>query len=163
VDFGRRRVIMQMTLQQVLEEAINKEVMSRFLYIGLRQRVHRTEVKEAFQNLAEEEENHQRIIEQYSRGKLREGVLDTGMVVDYKIAEHLDQPEITPTMDLQEVFALASRKEKASAGLYQSLAAIHPPGQVRQLLEKLAEQELGHAQRVEKLYTEVAFPQTDGG
>ncbi len=34
---------------------------------------------------------------------------------------------------------------------------------VKSLLERLASQELEHKQRVEFLYTEVAFPQTNGG
>ncbi len=156
-------MIMQMTLQQVLEEAVHKEVMARFLYVGLRQRVKNPASKEAFEMLAAQEETHQKILENYLHGKLKEGALSPGLVVDYKIAEHLDQPEITPTMDLEEVFTLAAKKEKASNELYQSLAAIHPNGQVRKLLEDLAAQELEHKRRVETLYNEVAFPQTDGG
>lgn len=152
-----------MTLQQVLEEAIHKEVLSRFLYVGLRQRVKNPASKEAFQSLADQEETHQKILELYSQGKLKEGALSRGLVVDYKIAEYLDQPEITPTMDLKEIFLLAANKEKASHELYQSLAAIHPNGQVKHMLDDLAAQELEHKHRIETLYTEVAFPQTDGG
>ena len=66
-------------------------------------------------------------------------------------------------MKLQEVFLLAANREMASHDFYQSLAQIHPPGEVQRLLEELAAQELEHKQRVEFLYTEVAFPQTDGG
>jgi rubrerythrin len=152
-----------MTLQQVLEEAIHKEILAHLLYIGLQQRVKNPASKEAFQSLAEQEEIHQKILELYARGQLKEGALNTEMVVDYKIAEHLDQPEITPAMNLQEVFLLAANKEKASHELYQSLAAIHPNGQVKHMLDDLAAQELEHKRRIETLYTEVAFPQTDGG
>ncbi len=35
--------------------------------------------------------------------------------------------------------------------------------EVKRLLERLASQELEHKQRVEFLYAEVAFPQTNGG
>ena len=51
----------------------------------------------------------------------------------------------------------------ASHEFYLSLAEIHPAGEIKRLLEELVAQELGHKQRVEFLYTEVAFPQTDGG
>ncbi len=155
--------MMQMTLGEVLNEAIQKEVLSRFLYIGLRQRVKKPATKDAFQALADQEEKHQRILEEYLHGKLREGALHTGLVIDYKIADSLNQPEVTPTMDLKDVFLLAAEKEKASHDLYLNLANIHPAGQVRHLLEDLAAQELEHKHRVETLYTEVAFPQTDGG
>lgn len=153
----------QLTLQEVLEGAIQKEIMSRFLYIGLRQRVKNPASKDAFQALAEQEEVHQQVLEDYVNGKLKEGALSCKLIVDYKIAEWLDQPEISPTMELKEVFLLAAKKEQAAHDLYQSLSAIHPNGHVKHLLEELACQELEHKNRVESLYTEVAYPQTDGG
>ncbi len=153
----------QLTLREVLQEAIHKEVLSRFLYIGLRQRVKNQSTKDAFQNLAEQEEAHQRVLEGYLHGKLKEGALSSGLVVDYKIVEHLEQPEVSPTMNLKDVFTLAALKEKASHDLYLNLAAIHPNGQIKHLLEDLASQEIEHKSRVETLYTEVAFPHTDGG
>ena len=66
-------------------------------------------------------------------------------------------------MKLKDVFLLAASREKASHEFYLSLAQIHPVGEVKRLVEGLAAQELEHKQRVEFLYTEVAFPQTDGG
>jgi rubrerythrin len=153
----------QMTLQEVLESSIQKEIMSRFLYVGLRQRVKNQAGKDAFQALADQEQMHQRILEEYLHGKLKEGALGHNIVVDYKIAEHLNQAEVSPTMDLKEVFLLAADREKAAHDLYAGLAAIHPNGQVQHLLQDLANQELDHKRRLETLYTEVAFPQTDGG
>ncbi len=84
-------------------------------------------------------------------------------VVDYKIAERLDQPEISPNMTLREIFLLAANRERMSHEFYVSLAEVHPAGEVKKLLKRLATQELQHKQRVELLYTQVAFPQTDGG
>jgi rubrerythrin len=153
----------QSTLQEVLEEAIQKEITSRFLYIGLRQRVKNQASKDAFQALAEQEEVHQKILEDYIHGNLKEGALSCGLIVDYKVAECLEQPEISPTMELKEVFLLAAKKEQAAHDLYQNLSVIHPNGHVRHLLEDLACQELEHKNRMEGLYTEVAYPQTDGG
>ena len=58
---------------------------------------------------------------------------------------------------------LAASREKASHELYLSLAQIHPVGEVKSVIADLAIQELGHKQAMEYLYTEVAFPQLDGG
>ena len=66
-------------------------------------------------------------------------------------------------MQLKDVFLLAANREKASHELYLSLSQIHPDGTARRMLEELASQELEHKQKVEFLYTEVAFPQTAGG
>jgi rubrerythrin len=152
-------MVPQLTLREVMEEAINKAILLRFLYVGLRQRVKRQETKDAFQNLAEQEEVHQRVLEDYLRGKFKEGTLNPGLVVDYKIAEYLNQPEITPTMELKEVFRLTANREYAYYQLYLNLAAIHPNGHVKQLLEEMAAQELEHKSQVEALYKEFPNPQ----
>lgn len=158
-----RAIVMQLTLKEVLEKAIEKEVQSRLLYIDLSQKVGDEAAKDAFQELAQQEQGHQRLLEKYLHGELKEGVLSRGEVINYKIAEKLDQPETSPDMALKDTFLLAANREKASHEFYLSLAGVHPAGETKRLLEELAAQELKHKQRVEFLYTEVAFPQTDGG
>ena len=152
-----------LTLEKVLEKAIQKEIDSQRLYGNLSQQITDEAAKDAFQELARQEQGHQQLLEQYLRGELKEGTLSRGQVVDYKIAELLDQPEISPDMKLKEVFLLAANREKTSHEFYLGLAQIHPDGKVKRLIEGLAAQELEHKQRVEFLYTEVAFPQTNGG
>jgi rubrerythrin len=156
-------VAIQLTLDEVLERAIQKEVEARLLYTDLSQKVDDRAAQDAFQELAQQEQGHQNLLEKYLRGEIREGRLARGEVIDYEIAEHLDQPEISSDMKLKDAFLFAANREKASHEFYLSFAAIHPDGEVKRLLEELAAQELGHKQRVEFLYTEVAFPQTDGG
>ena len=152
-----------LTLQDVLEEAIRKEIASRCLYLDLSQKMNAPAATDALRELAREEQSHQDLLERYRRGELKQGALSRGQAVDYKIAEHLTQPEVSPDMKLEDVFLLAADREKSAHELYLSLARIHPPGEVKRLFEKLAAQELGHKHKVEFLYTEVAFPQTDGG
>jgi rubrerythrin len=153
----------RLTVQSLLEKAIEKEIESQHLYQDLSQRMTDAAAKDAFRQLSQEEEGHENLLRQYLRGELGEGALKREQVLDYKIAEHLEQPEISLGMELKDVFLLAANREKASHEFYLSLAGVHPSGEVRRLLEQLASQELGHKQRVEFLYTEVAFPQTDGG
>ena len=154
---------MQLTLNEVLDKAIQKEVESQLLYGDLGQKMDDQAAKDAFQELGRQEQRHQNLLEKYSRGELKGGMLNRGQVVDYKIAEHLDQTEISPDMKLTDVFLLATNREKTSHEFYISLTTIHPAGEAKRLMEELATQELRHKQRVEFLYTEVAFPQTDGG
>jgi rubrerythrin len=152
-----------MTLREVLAEAIQKEIDAHVMYIGLKGRVNSPAAKDVLQDLAAQETIHQHILEDYLQGNLKEGILNAGVVVDYKIAEYLNQPEVSPAMDLKEVFLLAANKEKASHELYLQLAGLHPNGRVKHLLEELASQEMTHKLKVEELFNEVAFPQTDGG
>lgn len=154
---------MNLTMKEVLERACQKEIVSQLLYKDLAQRMKKEAVSNAFKELSQHELGHQLVLEEYINGDLKEGALAPEHVVDYKIVEHMDQPEVTTDMQLKDVFLLAAHREKASHELYLSLAGIHPRGKVKNLLNKLAKQELEHKQRVEYLYNELAFPQTDGG
>ncbi len=133
------------------------------MYTELSQKVTNDAAKDALRQLTQQEQRHQNILEQYRQGELKAGVLSQGQVIDRKIAEHFDQPEVSPDMQLKDVFLLAANRELRSHELYLALAGLHPPGDAKRLLEELASQELDHKQKVEFLYTEVAFPQTDGG
>jgi rubrerythrin len=153
----------QLTLENVLTKAIEREIESQRLYQDLSQKMTDEAARVAFQKLSQEEQEHEDLLRKYLRGELGGGALKKEHVLDYKIAEHLEQPELASGMELKDVFLLAANREKASHDFYLSLAEAHPAGEVRGLLEQLAAQELRHKQRVEFLYTEVAFPQTDGG
>ncbi len=152
-----------LTLKEVLGKTIQKEIDSQPLYSNLSQQMTDETAKDAFRELAQEEQRHQQLLEQYLRGELKGGTLSRGQVIDYKIAERLDQPQISLDMELKDVFLLPANREKASQEFYLSLAQTYPTGEVKILIEELAIQELEHKQRVEFLYTEVTFPQTNGG
>lgn len=153
----------QLTLMEVLGKAVQREIDSQRLYTDLGNQVREDSAKYAFEELGQQERGHQAILEQYMKGEFKKGALDTGHVVDYKIAERLDHPAISPNMTLKEAFLLAANREKLSHEFYLDLAGIHPSGEVKKLLKKLATEELRHKQKVEFLFTQVAFPQTDGG
>jgi len=156
-------MVKQLTVKEVLEKAIGKEVEARLFYISLSRKTKQAAAKDALKELANEEQGHQNLLERYLRGELAGGSLSHEELVDYKIAECLDQPAMSADMALKDVFLVAANREMASHEFYRSLAGIHPGGAVRMVLEDLAAQELKHKQMVEFLYTEVAFPQTAGG
>ena len=153
----------ELTVREILEKAIQKEIESQQLYRHLSEKMTDGTARDAFRQLTQQEQGHQAFLEEYLQGKFKEGTLGREQALDYRIAEHLEQPEISPNMKLKDVFLMAANHEKASHDFYLELAGVHPPGQVRRLLEQLASQELEHKHKVEFLYTEVAFPQTDGG
>ncbi|MFH1651362.1 MAG: ferritin family protein [Chloroflexota bacterium] len=152
-----------LTLNEVLAGAIQKEIEAHRLYEGMSESVTEPAVKDAFRDLAKQEDGHRKLLEEYWRGEIKEGALHSGQRIDYRIAEALDQPAVTPDISLKDAFLLAANREKVSHDFYLALAGIHPEGRIKGLFLELADQEMGHKHRVEYLYTEVAFPQTDGG
>jgi len=66
-------------------------------------------------------------------------------------------------LSLRDVLDKAVQKEIESQRLYTDLSQKVKDNSARTVFQDLAAQELEHKQRIESLYTEVAFPQTDGG
>lgn len=153
----------RLTLKEVLQKAIEKEIGAQQLYRDLGKRTTDKIAKDTFAELVRQEEGHQQLLERYLRGELKGGALRAEQAIDYKITEATGQAEITPEMTLKEIFLLAANREKAAHEAYLALAQVHPAGRVKNLLEDLASQELTHKHKLEFLYTEVAFPQTAGG
>jgi len=151
------------TVAEVLRTGIQRETESQKLYTDLGRMVTDPQAKYVFTKLFREEKRHQEILEGFLAGGIRPGMLKPDDVLDYHIAEHLNQPDVKPEMSLPDIFLLAANREKMSNEFYLGLAAAYPSGQPKRLLLKLASQELGHKQKMETLYADVAFPQTDGG
>jgi rubrerythrin len=160
---GGEAMATECTLDHILEMAIQKEIESQHLYRDLSRKVTGEAARDVLRQLSQQEQRHQKVLERYRRGELEAGTLSQGEVVDYKIAEHFDQPEISPEMELKDIFLVAANREMRSHELYVALAGLHPAGEAKRLLEELASQELEHKHKVEDLYTQVAFPQTAGG
>ena len=153
----------RLTLKQVLQTAIEKEIGAQKLYSELEQKVTSNAAKDTFRELVRQERGHQVMLERYQRGEIRSGALHVEQAIDYKIVESTEPTEITPDMPLKDIFIRAANREKEAHEGYLALAKAHPKGEIRTLLEDLASQELTHKHKLEFLYTETAFPQTAGG
>jgi rubrerythrin len=153
----------RLNIKGILDMAVLKEIEAQELYADLCNKSKSEAVKEAFQVLIRQERQHQILLEKYRTGELKQGALRMEHPCDYHIAEHFAAPKPAENMEIKDAFLFAADCEKASHELYLQLAHLHIKGEVRTLLEKLASQELEHKTIVESLFTEVAFPQTDGG
>jgi rubrerythrin len=66
-------------------------------------------------------------------------------------------------MSSAEVFLTAAHRELRSHRFYTELAGQHAAGEAREILLKMANEELRHKEKMEYLYANTAFPQTSGG
>jgi len=155
-------------VEKVLRIAIRKEQEARDFYLELVEQVEDASAGEILNFLAGEELKHKEFLENYLSGGLEEGTLRLTDVVDYRIAEHIeDDPSEKADMDgpltPKKAFLMAAKKESSAHAFYTNLSQIHPAGPVRDLLLKMAGEELRHKEKMEYLYTNTAFPQTAGG
>jgi rubrerythrin len=110
--------------------------------------------------LAEEELGHKNALEKLLANPTQIGVqvqaLQEATVEDYKIADHLVVQPLGPDSTFQDVCIFAAQKEQQSHELYRDLAAANA-GEVRELLEAMAKDELRHKNLVEGWYEEVIY------
>ena len=99
----------------------------------------------------------------YKEGGLGANALKLDTVIDYKIAEHAEKPDLKKDLNTKDVYLVAADKELNSYNFYKSLADIEPAGEVKDMLLKMANEEMKHKEKVEYLYSNSAFPQTAGG
>lgn len=143
--------------------AIGKEIEAQGFYLDLLSRVSDSEAQQTLQFMANEEKKHEEFLVRYKEGSVGPQASKNAPVVDYKIAEHLEQPDISARMDSKDVYLVAAHRELNAFNFYKALAEMHPQGDVKETLLKMASEEMKHKEKVEYLYSNTAFPQTAGG
>jgi len=131
--------------------------------MNLSKKVEAKDVKDTLKFLAGEEKGHLEYLEEYRDNSYGPGALRLTELVNYKVAEHLEKPDIEKDMESKDVYLVAAHRELMSYNFYLSLAELHPKGDVREMLSRMANEELRHKEKVEYLYSNTAFPQTAGG
>jgi rubrerythrin len=151
------------TLAEVIDIAIKREEESISLYSRLHDLVEDKNAKDTLTFLTGQETKHREFLLSYKKGDYPDNFLKMSEVVDYKIAQHLEAPEADKKISSSEVYLLAAHRELSAYNFYRELAAAHPAGELHEILTRIANEELKHKEKVEYLYSNTAFPQTQGG
>jgi rubrerythrin len=147
----------------VIDMAIEREIDAFNFYQDLYKKVEDKTAKETLGFLASEEKKHREFLENYKKGSMGAEGLRMTDVVDYKIAENLTRPDIKKNMETKDVYLVAAHRELNSYNFYKGLADMHPDGNAKAVLLRMANEEKKHKEKVEYLYSNTAFPQTSGG
>ena len=150
-------------LLSLIDAAIQREEDAYTFYMAIHGKVADPAVRETIQWIAGEEQKHKAFLVKYRSGEFGAGGLRLSDVAYYKIAEHQDEPEVKEKMNSSEVYLVAAHRELRSHNFYNALAGQHAAGEAREMLLKMANEELKHKEKMEYLYANTAFPQTSGG
>jgi rubrerythrin len=154
---------MEKRVSDIIEIAIKREQDSYDFYMDIHSKVTDAGVKDTLEFIAGEEKKHKDFLVGYRDGNFGETALRMSDVVDYKIAEYLEEPEVDENSRPEDVYLVASHRELRSHQFYTELANLHAEGEPREMLLKMANEELKHKEKMEYLYANTAFPQTSGG
>ncbi len=150
-------------LDKLIDTAIQREEEAYSFYTDLGKKVDDKTAKDALKSLAADEKKHKEFLVSYKSGKAGAGALKMSTVIDYQIAQHVDKPDIKKNAESKDIYLIAAHRELNSYNLYKGLADLQPAGEAKEMLLKMANEELKHKEKVEYLYANTAFPQTEGG
>jgi rubrerythrin len=154
---------MDKNLSVLIDTAIEREEEAYRFYKQIQGHTQDPAVKETLEWIAAEEQNHKAFLVKYREGEYGPGPLRISEVVFYRIAEHQQEPDPSGSLSRAEVFLVGAHREARSHSFYRQLAQEHPAGSVKEMLLRMANEELKHKEKLEYLYSNTAFPQTSGG
>ena len=154
---------MAKTVAEILDMAIRREEVAYDFYMDIHDKVDDAGVKDTVEFIAREEKKHKAFLVSYKDGKYGVDSLRMADVVEYKLAEYLEEPEISENASSEDVYLIAAHREARSHHFYKELANMHNDSKLKSMLVKMANEELKHKEKMEYLYANTAFPQTSGG
>lgn len=154
---------MEKTIADVIDMAIKREEEAYDFYMDIHSKVQDASVQDTVEFIADEEKKHKAFLVSYREGNYGSDTLRMADVVEYKIAEYLEEPEVGGDSSSQDVYLIAAHREGRSHQFYSELANMHNDGDLKTMLVKMANEELKHKEKMEYLYSNTAFPQTSGG
>ena len=154
---------MEKTVADIIDLAITREEEAYDFYMDILGKVQEAGVKETVEFIAGEEKKHKAFLVSYREGNYGSEALRMADVVEYKVAEYLEEPEIGEDVKPEDVYLVAAHRESRSNQFYSELANMHGDGELKTVLLKMANEELKHKEKMEYLYANTAFPQTSGG
>jgi rubrerythrin len=146
--------------ESIIERAIKNEEEAYDFYMDLSRRIEDKEAKDTLLFLAREEKGHKEYLLKYRQAGFAG---PSRPVIDYKIAENLVKPDLQKDIQSKDVYLIAANRELNAHNFYKGLAELHPAGDIREMLLRMASEELKHKEKMEYLYANTAFTQTAGG
>lgn len=151
-------------LLEYINIAISREEEAFQFYTDLAAKVPDDAARDALLWIRKEEAKHKAFLVKFRSDGVGPEAMRLSDPVYYKIAEHLDEPEVEEDMSRADIFLIASHRELRAYKFYTELAMLYNEGEsVHEMLVKIANEELKHKEKMEYLYANTAFPQTDGG
>jgi len=140
---------------EVIRFAIRKEQDSVTMYDTYANKSENPGTKRMFQELAEEEKRHKKLLEEATQKHVQDYKLTD--VPDLKISEYSEDEEFRSDMSFQEALLLAIKKEEKAHNLYNNLVAGTENPQLKKLFQALAQEEAKHKLKLETEYDQQVY------
>jgi rubrerythrin len=148
-----------MTVEGIIQRAIRFEEDAYNFYTGASEMVTLPHVKDMLNELAGEEVKHKKKLEDLLAGDTEQIVAakQSQKIQDLKLAEYLVASPLDEDATIQDVLTTAMQREKNSHDFYNLMAGIASSEAAKGLFQFLAQEELGHKNKVEVLYDDIIY------
>lgn len=148
-----------MTIEGIIQRAIQVEEDAYNFYTGASEMVKLPHVQDMLNELAGEEVKHKKKLEELLEGG-NEKIVVAGQghkIEDLKLADYLVPQPLDEDSTLQEVLIIAMQREKSAYDFYNLMASMAASEAVGETFQVLAQEELGHKNKVEVLYDDIVY------
>jgi len=148
-----------MTVEGIIRRAIRFEEDTYNFYTGASEMVKLPHVQDMLNELAGEEVKHKERLEELLAGDTEQIVAakQSQKIEDLKLADYLVAPPLDEDATLQDVLLTAMQREKNSHDFYDLMAGMAASEAAKELFQFLAQEELGHKNKVEVLYDDIVY------
>lgn len=143
--------------KKIISSAIEREIEAFTFYQSVSKKAKDKNIKSIFSKLAEDEQEHKRTLEGFL-AKAPEK-MHFSESKDYKIADTLVTPSLTVDLKPVEGIIIAIKNELEAMQMYTQLANVSTDAAQKSIFLELATMERGHKNKLEEIYTNMAFPE----
>jgi rubrerythrin len=147
-----------MTVEEIIQRAIQVEEDAHNFYTGASKLVKLSHVRDMLNELAGEEVKHKEKLEELLAGDT-EQIIAAGQdhkIQDLKLADYLVSQPLNEDATFQEVLIIAMQREKNAYDFYNLMAGLASEA-TKDLFQFLAQEELGHKNKIEVLYDDIVY------
>ena len=143
--------------KKIISRAIDGEQEAYTYYYMVSEKAKDKNIKDLFGQLAGEEAKHKVTLEGFLTKAPEKLHFSTSQ--DYKIADAIPTPPLTPDLKPIDGIVIAIKKELEAMQMYTQLANTSTDEGQKNIFLELASMERGHKSRLEDIYTNMAFPE----
>jgi rubrerythrin len=140
----------------IIAAAVKVEEQSIALYSMALENAKYPSSKVFLKELLEEERHHKEKLDEIlkDKGKIKKLGSHGGTVQDLKIVDLLEDTPLSDEADYEAILVYAAKREKSTYDYYKTLALGLRGTDMGELFSKLAQEELGHKNKLEREYDE---------
>ena len=142
-------------LKGIIAFAVENEVEAYEFYRDAAERLEDEGLKSTFEDLAKDELEHKRFLEEFLESNTDEINID--VEADYKVAETVDKPPLSMDMTFAQAIQLAMKNEEEAMDMYQQLADAVTDKKEKDIFIGLRDMEKMHKTKLEDIYVNAAF------